>query len=436
MKAQRLTSIALIVLTLQWCGTAAGQDWPQWRGPNRDGHANEFTSPEDWPDSLVKVWSVDVGDGVSTPAVADGKVFALFLQGDQEVMRCLSAETGEEIWKDEYAARGASGPARSFAGTRSSPAVSEGKVVTLGVDGTVTCWEADSGKRLWQNNDYRGQVPRFSTSSSPLIEEEMCIVQFGSESEGGIVAYDLASGAEKWKWTGSGTSYASPVLLTVEGTKYVLAPTGSELVAVSLTEGVAAWKMEYTQGRYNATTPVVDGQTVYVAGPNRGITAFQFSREGDGLAASEKWRNDEVETTLMYNTPVLQDGKLYGLSNRNDLFCVNAENGSQAWTNPLSGAAEPESRPPSAPPEGRGGRRRGGRGGGGRGGYGSIVTAGTALMGLSPASELVVFQADGSAFSEIARYKVSESPTYAYPVPVGDRILVKDQQAITMWSLK
>ncbi len=459
-------SLLVATCLLLWSAVpVSAQDWLQWRGNNRDGVAGEFEAPQQWPKELVKKWTVKVGNGVASPSVMGDKIYVMTFEDGKEVMRCLNAETGKEIWKDQYDAKGASGPAAGFAGTRSSPAIGEGHVATLGVDGTVSCWDAESGKLAWQNNDNRGKIPRFSTSSSPLIADGMCIVQFGTDREGGIAAYDLKSGAEKWQWTENGTSYGSPVLMTVGDHKLVVFPAATQMVAVSLADGKSMWSMEYTQGRYNAATPVVDGQKLYIAGPNRGITALELSADGDKIVSKEIWRNEDTETTVMYNTPVLLNGMLFGISNANQLFCVKTDDGNMAWNQALSPDSQAAPQPPRGgnagerepgnrggdaggrgnrggdQPEGAGaqrrgsGRQRGGRGGGGRGGYGSVVSAGPVLLGLTPSSELVVYQPEANEFKELARYKVSDNKTYAYPIPVGNRIYVKDDDSLTMWTL-
>ena len=431
----------------------SAQDWPQWRGENRDAIAAGFDAPETWPKELVKKWSVEVGDGVASPSIQGDKVYVIAFQDGNEVMRCLDANTGEEIWSDKYPAKPASGPARGFPGTRASPTVADGKVVTLGVNGTVSCWDANSGELAWRNDEHKGQVPRFSTSSSPLITDGHCIVQFGGERSGGIAAYDLASGDEKWKWTGDGTAYGSPILLTVDGTIVILAPTARRLVALELPTGNELWDMAYTQGRYNAATPVAADQSILVAGPNRGITAISFSKDGDKLTGDEKWRNDDSNVSALYNSPVLLDGMLYGLSTANNLFCVNAKTGETVWNNPISGASSGGQASNQQKQRGgdrkqgdaKGGRRggqggagrgrgRGGRRGGGRG-YGSVVSAGPVLMGLTPAAELVIYEPSSASFKELARYKVADGQTYAYPVPLGNRIYIKDKNSLTMWTL-
>src|SRR5579871_4142545 len=119
--------------------TATAQDWPQWRGPNRDAHATGFKAPKTWPKELTQKWKVTVGDGVATPALVGDKLYVFARQDNNEILRCLDAGTGKELWQDKYEAAGVNGPDRGFVGPRSSPAVADGKVVTLGVQGTLSC---------------------------------------------------------------------------------------------------------------------------------------------------------------------------------------------------------------------------------------------------------------------------------------------------------
>ncbi len=408
--------------------SSPAQDWPQWRGPNRDGKAAGFTAPKTWPKELTEKWKVAVGEGVATPALVGDKLYVFSRQEGGEVTRCLEAATGKELWKDKYDAMGATGPAQPFSGPRSSPTVADGKVVTLGIRGVVSCLDAASGKVLWRKDDFKGATPRFFTSSSPLVTDGMAIVQLGGDADGSVVAYDLTSGNDKWKWTGDVPGYASPVLLTVAGTKMVVAETDKRIVGLGVSDGKLLWETPYVaQGRgYNASTPIVDGDTLIYCGSGRGAIAVKIEKSGDAFAAKELWKNPD--NSVQFNTPVLKGGFLFGLSANNDLFCVNAQDGKTAWTAPLSppAAAEP-------PPEG-GGRPqgRGMRGGG----FGSVVDAGSVLLALTPASELIAFQPDGKAYSELARIKVGSSQTHAYPVASGNRLFVKDQDAVMLYTVQ
>ena len=112
------------------------QDWPQWRGANRDGKAGGFTAPKSWPKELAKKWNIPVGRADATPALVGDKLYVFARQDTNEVTLCLEAATGKELWRDSYPAGAATGPASEHPGPRSSPTVADGKVVTLGVRGT------------------------------------------------------------------------------------------------------------------------------------------------------------------------------------------------------------------------------------------------------------------------------------------------------------
>src|SRR5439155_20698618 len=142
------------------------QDWPQWRGPNRDAKVNGLIAPKTWPRELTQKWKVTVGEGDATPSLIGDKLYA-FARGDaKEVTLCLDAATGKELWRDEYDALGATGPASRHSGPRSSPTVADGKVVTLGVRGTLSCLDAATGRKLWRKDDFPGAWPRFFASAS------------------------------------------------------------------------------------------------------------------------------------------------------------------------------------------------------------------------------------------------------------------------------
>jgi outer membrane protein assembly factor BamB len=442
----------------------AASEWPQWRGANRDAKAPGFKVPKTWPKEPTQKWKVTVGEGVATPALVNEKLYVFSREDGNEVTRALDAATGKDLWQEKYESLGATGPAQSFSGPRSSPTVADGKVVTVGVRGMISCLDAATGKKLWRKDDFQA-YPQFHPSSSPIIVNGLCIAQLGGRDNGAIVAYDLATGDEKWKWTGESPGYASPVLMTVGGTKLVIAETDRRIVALNAADGKLAWEMPYAvQGRgYNASTPIVDGQTLIYCGSGRGTKAVKIEKEGDGFVAKELWSSPEK--SVQFNTPVLKDGLLYGLTAANELFCLNAKDGKLAWSASVTkpdpaqppaaapagaapaggGQAPPDAagQPPQRPeaPGEPGSRRPGGPGGGGRGrggggGFGSIVDAGPVLFALTPNSELIAFQPGDKAYTEVARLKVAESPTHAHPVISGNRLFIKDKDSVTLWTIE
>jgi outer membrane protein assembly factor BamB len=503
-----LLAVALLV------ARAEAQDWSQWRGDHRDATAAAFSAPAAWPTELTKKWEVAIGDGVATPSLVGDRLYVFSRQEGNEIAQCLDAATGKEIWKDSYASEGTTGGAAGFQGPRSSPTVADGKVVTLGVRGILSCLDAATGKVLWRKDDFAGEWPMFYTSSSPIVVDGLCIAELGGDdSKGAIVAYDLKTGDEKWRAADLSPSYGSPMLMEVDGTKVVIAPTANNLVGIDAADGKLVWKILYTQDRNTSATPIVDGQTLLLAGPGSGMSAIALTREGGELKEEQLWTN--TDNSMRFSTPVLKNGVIFGLSNNSTLFSIKTDTHETAWSAPLGGATPPaggpmgpgrrggtiprvpggfgtpggptgpggEARPndradgaprrdaavrlvavtdgllaqatetPAAEGQGtegaakpqaaeerpRGDRNRQGggrRGRGGRGGYGSIVAAGSVLLVLTPASELVVFEPSAAEFKELARYKVAATPTYAYPIASGKRIFTKDQDNVTLWTVE
>jgi outer membrane protein assembly factor BamB len=485
----------LALMVLFGAGGVFAQDWPQWRGSNRDAKAADFKAPKTWPMELTQKWKVTVGEGVATPALVGDKLYVFSRQDGNEITRCLSVADGKELWSEKYESLGASGPAQGFSGPRCSPAVTGGKLVTVGVRGMISCLDASDGKKNWRKDDFKAW-PGFFPSSSPMIVDGLVIAQLGGRDNGALVAYDLATGNEKWKWSGPSPAYASPALMTVGGVKLILAHTESKLVAVNAADGKLAWESaaapqgEGRQGGpggaagaggdgsgrgrgmgggrdYKAATPIVDGQTIIIAG--RGVKAVKLEKDGDKFVDKELWNN--ADKTLSFNTPALKSGLVYGLTGNNELFCLNAKDGALAWSAPFPSTAPAEGpraaleralsispnavfgqaapATPAEPGQAERPRRPGGqggpggpggpggrRGGGGGGGYGSIVDAGPVLLALTPGSQLIVFEPNGKEFKQLASYKVAAGQTHAYPIASGNRIFIKDKDSVTLWTVE
>lgn len=400
----RVVMLGCVILIGASCVFA--QDWPQWRGANRDGKVTGFKAPQEWPKELKLRWKTQVGSGDATPALVGDKLYVFTRQGVEEVTTCLEVERGEEQWTDKYAAQAVTGAASRHPGPRSSPAVADGKVVTLGAGGVLSCLDAATGKVVWRKDPFPKVVPRFFTSTSPIIVDGMAIGHLGGQGNGAIIAYDLNTGDEKWRWAGEGPEYASPALLTVDGTKQLVTLAEKNIVAIDVADGKLLWQLPFAPARrsYNAATPIIDGQTVIYTGAGRGTKAVKIEKQGDGFVAKELWSNPDLAP--QYNTPVLRDGLLFGLSNSSNLYCINAQTGQTAWTDATTR---------------------------GRGGFGAIVSAGSCLMALPSNSELIVFKPSGEEYSELALIKVSETSSYSHPIIAGNRIFIKDQDTVTMF---
>lgn len=384
------------------------QDWPQWRGQGRDGKASHFAAPKTWPPALVQKWRVTVGAGDATPALVGDRLYVFARQADEEALLCLSAADGKQIWRDCYAAQAVTGAASRHPGPRGSPAVAEGKVVTLGVGGVLSCLDAATGKLLWRRDEFPKVVPQFFTGMSPLIVDGLCIAHLGGRDNGAVIAFDLATGQPKWKWSEDGPAYGSPVLMTVDGLRQVVTITEKRFVGLSLADGKLLWQVPApTQFRfYNSATPVVDGQVLYLTGQGRGTKAVRIEEQASGMALKELWTNEKLGTG--FNTPVLKDGLLFGMSDRGSFFCVGAKDGQTCWVDTTT-------------------RREN---------FCAIVDAGPALLALPSDGQLVVLAPSAKQYEELARYKVSDTPVYAHPVVSGERIFIKDRDTVSLWTLQ
>ena len=385
----------------------SAQDWPQWRGTDRDGKPVGFTAPEDWPSELTLKWKVTVGAADATPALVGDNLYVFARQGEEQVTLCLDAATGDELWRDMYAAPTVTGGARTHPGPRSSPSVSDGKVVTLGVGGILSCLDAATGEVLWRKDEFSNVVPQFFTGASPIIVDGICLAPLGGRDNAAVIAFDLATGDQKWRWVGDGPAYASPVLMTVEGTQQIVVPTEKDVVSVAMADGKLLWRISFPTERRsnNSATPIVDGRTVIFTGQGRSAKDFRIEKQGDEFTTQELWHNEELGTG--FNTPVLREGFLFGLNGRGSFFCMIAQTGEVVWTDTAQ-----------------------------HGRFGAILDAGSVILALPSNSGLIAYRPIGTQYEELARYSVSDTPIYAHPVIAGNRVFVKDQETVALWMIE
>ncbi len=392
----------------------AAADWPQWRGPNRDGHAAGVGAPAAWPKELKPVWRVTVGVGHASPVVSGGVVYQFARQGEEEVLLALDPATGKELWRAGAvpAPYEMNSAARDHGkGPKSTPVVANGRVFTLGIAGLLSAHDAKTGRLLWRK-DFSKQFgttsPLYGTAMSPVVVGNLLVAHVGGHDKGALTAFDAATGAVKWSYDADGPAYSSPVILTAGGERQLVTFTQKELISVSAATGAVLWKLPAkTHYDTNCNTPVVYKDTVVVSLEGQGLVALRPVKEGGRWAAREVWRNSENE--LYMNTPVLHGETLYGLSTRKkgQFFAVDAATGKTVWQGP-----------------GRAGENA------------SIVGLAGALLALTNDAVLYVFPAGGASFAPAAQYTVATSPTWAHPVPLGDRLLVKDETTLAALSVR
>jgi outer membrane protein assembly factor BamB len=384
------------------------QDWPQFRGINRDGKVTGFKAPQTWPKELTQVWKLNVGFGDAGPVLAGGKIYLLTRQGTDEVVLCLDAATGKELWKNTYAAMAVTGPSASaHPGPRSTPSVANGKIVTFGTSGILSCFDTGTGKLLWRKENPTDAIPRFFTGTSPLIVDGMCIVYVGKTNDGQVLALDLNTGTEKWHLQNDGPAYSSPSVMTIEGKKILIVQSEKNLMALNLSDGKLLCQIATpVQGMYyNAPSPFIDGQTIVYSGQGTGSKSVKVEKQGDQFTTKELWANAEVGAK--WNTPVLKDGFLFGFTDKKRIYCLNYTTGQTAW---IDAAVNSD--------------------------FSTILDCGSVLIGLTSTDNLIVLSPNGKAYTELVKYKVSETPIFSFPVIAGDNVYIKDAESLTLFKIK
>ena len=403
-----LTEVLLIAAPVALLGQGAGPDWPQFRGPNRDGVVASFVEPKTWPDRLTQRWKVDVGEGHATPVLVGGRIYTFTRQGANEVMQALDAATGKTVWQTRYAAPVTVNPAAKAhgPGPKATPTFANGRLYTLGMGGIVTAFDAASGKQLWQKP--AGKVlPLYGTSASPLVDRGLVIVNVGGHDQGALTAFDANTGDAKWSWTGDGPSYASPLAADVDGVRQIITLTQDNVVGVSAADGRLLWrrpyKTEYTQ---NIINPMLVGNTLIVAGYQNPTTALRLIRKGDQWTTENAWENPGV--SLYMSNGVMVGDTLFGLSHRNrgQYFLLDAKSGKTVWTG-MPRQAE----------------------------NAAIVRAGNVIFSLEDDAELVIGRVNAGAFQELKRYTVANGATWAQPIVSGNRVFIKDVTSLAMWTV-
>jgi outer membrane protein assembly factor BamB len=386
---------------------AAPADWPQWRGPNRDGVVRGVAIPEKWPRVLTEEWSVPVGNGVASPVVVDGKVYVFTREKIDEAVHCLDLTSGKEIWRsDPCPAPYKPGPGEGTAENtpRSTPAVAGGRVFTLGMTGVLSCLDAGTGKVHWRKDTKYG----YYGGCSPLVVDGLCIAQVGDGAKlGGLTAFDVRTGDVKWCCAnGFSAMSGSPILVDMAGERQLVSFCSWNAAGVSVATGKQLWGAGPGGAGQPYTTPLQYKDTVLWCDNQGPVRAVRLEKGAKGIQAKEVWQAKGV--TLYYSTPVIAGDLVFGMSTRNQgcFFCLDASTGKTHWLSE-----------------------------GGMGGHASLLSAGRVVLFLTDRGRLLVVNATTTAYQPIAEYRVSDTTTEAHPVLLGDRILIKDARTLRSFHI-
>lgn len=371
-RRQAWVRAALGVAVCALAMAARAEDWPQWRGPQRNGiSAEAFRWPAGGP---KRVWTAQVGEGFSAVAVKNGRVYTVGNRDGSDTILCLNATNGQPIWRYSY--RCSSG---DYGGPRATPVLDGNNVYTMSRDGVAYCLNATTGQRVWVvdvRQHVNAQTPQWGFAGSPLIEGNLALYNVGTAG----VALNKANGNLVWGSGPKNAGYASPVAFSMGGKRGVAFFVGWGIVAVNPADGRPLWQYRWeTNYDVNAADPIVTGDTVFISSNyNRGAALL---RVGSGRP-SAVWENRNMRNH--FNTCVLVNGFLYG-NDENTLKCIDLKSGGERWS--LRGI-----------------------------GKGGLITTSGVLIVLSERGELFAANASPDRYTELGRTKVLDGTCWTHPV--------------------
>lgn len=403
----RVLAILCLLTQVASAADTPGLAWPQFLGPARDG---TYAGPIAWPAGGPKtLWQIEAGQGWSAPVIADGKVLLFHRVADKEVLDCLDLLTGKLVWSSNYGTAYVDGFGFD-AGPRATPAIADGRVFTFGAEGSIHAFEWATGKQIWAVDaarQFQADKGFFGFACSPLVSGKKLFVSVGGRA-GGLVALDVKSGKTLWTSTQGEAGYSSPVLATVEGKPCVLAFLRSGLLAASEADGAVVFQFPWRSrmdASVNAATPLVKENEVFIsASYGTGAALLNVS----GHEPKTVWSNDDSMSNH-YATCVRKDDLLFGFHGRQEqgpeLRCIEWKTGKVAWTQ--------------------------------RGlGTGTLTRVGDQLLILLEKGQLVLVNADGTAFKEIGRKQILGFDTRAYPALASGLLVARGKDKLVCVDLR
>ena len=394
-------------------GAAESSEWPRFLGPNQNGVLANEALPNEWPsEGPKKLWERNVGSGFAGPIALKERILLFHRQGDQEEILSLDPDSGEEQWRFGYKTNYRD----NFGfdnGPRSTPTSSRGHLYTYGAEGRLQCLDIQTGKPIWHiesKDQFNAPNGFFGIACSPLVDGDFVIVNVGSPSSGGIVAFDRLSGAIKWKASRDEASYSSPVAATIAGTRQAIVFDRAGMKAVEITTGKIRssfpWRPRM-DASVNASSPLVfENQVMLTTSYSTGAIVLDLSQP----EPRKLWSNDQ-SISCHYGTPVLHQGHraLFGFHGRQErganLNCVSWNSGKLHWS---------ESKLE----------------------IGTVTLIGNHLLILQENGELVLAKADPQSYQELDRVQILPSGVRAYPAFSDGVIYARSPKKMVAYRLR
>ena len=394
-----MTRLAISFLLPLSLVTAA--DWPQWRGSQRDGKSPETGLIQKWPEGgPPRVWKAEgLGDGYSTVAVSQGRIFTLGQRGDAEYVMALDEATGKKVWET---AAGAPYHESRGDGPRGVPTVEDDRLWAVTADGKLVCLETKTGKQIWRADfvkQFGGEIPHWGYSESPLIDGEKVVVTPGGGGQS-VVALDKSTGKLIWKSQSDGAAYSSVSVATVGSIRSYVAFTASGAVGLRADNGELLWSYKKVANRTaNVATPIVSGDRVFLSSDyGAGCALLKLEASGGGVKATEVYFSREMKNH--HATSILLNGYLYGF-NSSILTAMKWDDGEVAWRDRSVGK-------------------------------GSAVYADDHLIVVGENGKIALVKIGTDSYQEISRFAIELSgrPAWTHPIVANGNLYIRDQNVL------
>ena len=405
-----LFAATLIVLgAVSLAGQSASFDWPQWRGPDRNGLSKETGLLSQWPRSGPTVaWSAAMlGAGYGSIAVQGDRVYVQGMRNRQSVVSTLNRADGKVVW---VRILGPAGDNDRGPGPRSTPTIDADRVYALSETGDLACLRAADGTVIWQRNilkEFQGGNPNWLLSESPLIDGDHVIVTPGGRGAG-VVALDKMSGKTVWvsKELSDGAGYSSPIVADVGGVRTIMTFTADAGVGVRASDGKLMWRnSSASNGTANIATPLYsDGKVFFTSSYGAGGALLGLRVSGNEVRAQEIYFTRDMRNH--HGGVVLVNGYIYGY-NDSILTCLEFASGKMVWRDRSVGK-------------------------------GAVTYADGHLYILSEDNVVGLVEATPAGYREKGRFSIADQglPSWAHPVVSGGRLYIRNQGTLTSYDVR
>ncbi len=334
-------SITIAILFI-WNGLVFCDEWPDWRGPNRDGTWHETGVKKNFDSTQIKIkWRVPISSGYSGPTVADRRVYItdrVKKPKDIERVMCFDAMAGEKIWSYSYNCKYSNVGYPN--GPRASVIIDGNRAYSLGTMGHLFCFQNKTGKVIWYKDlkdEYDIKMPTWGISAAPLIVDNKLVLNIGGRNNACVVALNKITGKEIWKNLDDGASYSAPILIEQLNKPVVVIWTDHRVVGLNPNTGSIYWQHGFEQKQMviNIATPVFYKNYLFVSNFFDGSMLLKL--DTDKLSAVKVWRRagkDERNTDALHScisTPLLKGDFIYGVDSYGELRCLELKSGDRIW---------------------------------------------------------------------------------------------------------